>query len=162
MSRLGALLGLAAGLSLAACAGGAPTASEGPSSPAATQTVGVQLMELPPQRLTSGQCALALWSRTTKPERVLMAFNEPAVARIQVQGRTMDVPLVSREGRQSFGHFPVQVYANERLTLTVRVNFEPRDQLIGGAVARNGAIEIVDAQGWSAAIPVGGIVACEP
>jgi len=154
-------------LALAACGGGAAVdQSRTDGAPAAAAASGqpgeVRLLEVPPQRLKSGQCALALWSRAAKPERVMMAFSDPAVARVRFAERTEDLPQTGREGRQVFGHYPLQSYANEKVTLTVRVDFEPRDQLIGGAIARNGTIEIVSVSGWSATVPVGGIVACEP
>jgi len=152
------LAGLAAACASASAPPARPTASPLP----AAQAVGVTLQELPPQPLESGQCALVLWSRTPKPERLIMALNDPALARVQIAGRLVELPQVEREGRQTYGHFSNQRYANERLSITLRVQFDPQENLVGGAVARDGALEIVDNTGWTAAIPVGGLVACQP
>lgn len=150
-------------LALAAAAAGCASAPvQPPQAVAASPSVGVTLEELPPQRLEKGQCALVLWSRTPKPERLVMALNEPAVARVQIAGQIVELPQVERDGRQTYGHFPNQRYADSRLSITLRVIFDGQENLVGGSVARDGALEIVDNKGWSAAIPVGGLVACQP
>lgn len=159
-----ALLGLAlAALAAAGCASDRPPAAAAPVAAARDPLPeGVRLEELPPQRLSSGQCAMVLWSRAARPERLAMALSEPMVVRLQVNGRLIELPLVEREGRQVFGHYPNQRYADGNLSATLRVSFDLQQNLVGGAVARDGAIELVDRTGWTATVPVGGLVACEP
>jgi hypothetical protein len=139
---------LACALALAA---GAARAAEGD----------VPLQELPPQTLDKGQCALALWTRTTPARRVFMAFSTPAAAKVQAGGRTLTLPRTAWDGEAVFGHYPRQTYAGSGWTLRVTVEFDARSGLVGGAVAPSGAIELTDAQGLSLVVPVAGLVACQ-
>jgi hypothetical protein len=119
------------------------------------------LQELPPQTLAAGQCALVLWTRTTPARRVFMALNNPAGAKVQVDGRTVALARTGWDGEAVFGHSPKQAFAGGGWTLSVSVDFDTRSGLVGGAVAPSGTLELRDAKGWSILQSVAGMVACQ-
>lgn len=120
------------------------------------------LEEIPVQRLASGQCALFLWTRGTPPRRVFVALQSPAIARVKVDGRVVDLPRVSWEGEAVFGHPPVQRFAGSGLALTVTIQADARSGLVGGAVAPTATIEYRAANGWETVVPAAGMVGCQP
>lgn len=144
--RLCLILGLAAALT----AGAARSAE--PDMP---------LQELPTQTLASGQCALVLWTRTTPARRVFMALNDPAGAKVQVAGRTLDLPRTAWDGAPVFSHYPQQSFSGGGWTVKIGVEFDSRSGLVGGAVAPSGTLELTDAKGVSTVLPVAGMVACQ-
>lgn len=119
----------------------------------------IPLEELPPQHLAKGQCALFLWSRGAAARRVVMALNEPPMARIRVAGRTLDLARTDWDGRSSFGHFAHQTFAADGVTLTLDLG--DRRELQGGAVVTSGVLDYRDPAGWSIVLPVGGVIACQ-
>ena len=127
----------------------------------AAAPAGAPLEELPVQRLKAGECALFLWTRDTPARRVFMALQTPAVARIQVGGKTLELPRVSSEGQAVFGHYPVQRYAGSGHELTVRIETDVRSGLSAGAVAPNATIEHRAAGGWETVIPAAGLIGCQ-
>jgi hypothetical protein len=151
--------GVAGAACVVLCAAAAPPAR---AETAPAPTGGLPLEALPTQTLAGGQCALFLWARTTPPRRVFMASQDPAVARIRIDGRSLDLPRAGAEGESAYGHAPVQRYEGQGITLTVRIEMDARSGLIGGAVVPSGSLEYRDAKGWEIIIPVAGMVGCQP
>lgn len=125
-------------------------------------TGGLPLEALPTQTLASGQCGLFLWARTSPPRRVFMALQDPAMARIRIEGRSVDLPRTAAEGESAYGHTPMQRYEGEGIVLTMRIEMDARSGLVGGAVIPTGSLEYRDAKGWETIIPVAGMVGCQP
>ena len=121
----------------------------------------VGLQEIPAQRLESGQCALFLWTRDQPPKRVFVALQSPAVARVKVDGRVLELARVAWEGEAQFGHPPMQRFAGAGLELTVRIQTDTRSGLVGGAVAPAATIEYRTA-GWETVVPAAGMIGCQP
>lgn len=134
---------------MAALVGGAVSAQDMP------------LQELPTQTLRSGQCALVLWTRTTPARRVFMAINDPAGAKVQVGGRTVDMARTAWSGDAVFNHYPQQSFSGGGWTVKTVVDFDTRSGIVGGAVAPSGTLELTDAKGLSTVLPVAGMVACQ-
>ena len=141
-----------------ACAMSSPAWAEAAPAP----TGGLPLEALPTQTLASGQCALFLWARTTPPRRVFMALQDPAVARIRIAGRSVDLPRTAGGGDSAYGHTPIQRFEGEGITLTMKIQMDARSGLVGGAVVPAGSLEYRDAKGWETIIPVAGMVGCQP
>ena len=153
----GVLLGGFAGLAtLQAAAAQAPTAVASALGEATSA-----LEELPPQRLAKGQCALVAW-RLSDRRRVFMALAEPAVGRLQIGGATRDLPRKRQDGPVAYGHAARQTFTDGALSVTLDVEFDTERRLLGGAMIRQGTLELKVASGWSTLTPVGGLVACEP
>lgn len=147
-------------LLLSACSGGGghPHAQASPR-----RSVGaLSLQEVAPQRLSAGQCALVLWSKAQPPLRVLVAFSDPNVARIQFRGKTMDLLQTARGGEMVYGHAPRQSFEGNGIKISIDLEFDARSGLVGGAIAPSGTLEMQTQQGWSAISPVAGLVACQP
>ncbi|MBX3479206.1 MAG: hypothetical protein KF842_02320 [Caulobacter sp.] len=123
---------------------------------------GLAFAELPPQELAAGQCALFLWARTSPPRRFLMATQNPASARVSLDGRTLDLPLSAWDGEAVYGVHETQTFAGEGVTLTVRFTAEERKGLVGGLVVPSASVEYRDAAGWETVIPAAGMIACQP
>ncbi len=140
------------------CVAASPAFAEAAPAP----TGGLPLEALPTQTLAGGQCALFLWARTTPPRRVFMALQDPAVARIRVDGRSVDLPRMAAEGENAYGHAPMQRYEGEGIVLTMTIQMDARSGLVGGAVIPTGSLEYRDARGWETIIPVAGMVGCQP
>jgi hypothetical protein len=90
-----------------------------------------------------------------------MALNSPALARVRIGGRTVDLPRTSFEGEAAFGHYPEQRFAGDGVTLSMQVEIEARGALVGGAVAPSGTLTYEDRSGESVVLPVAGLVACQ-
>ena len=91
-----------------------------------------------------------------------MALQDPAVARIRIEGRSVDLPRTAAEGESAYGHAPMQRYEGEGITLTMTIQMDARSGLVGGAVIPTGSLEYRDAKGWETVIPVAGMVGCQP
>lgn len=156
------LLPLAGLLMLAACAGapGTPEPESKPSAAAAAPAP-FALSEVPPHRLLGGQCALVLWSREPSPRRLVLALDNPAIARINRNGAVSELAQTGVEGRRVFGHHPVQYYAGGGVRLTLRISFDGPQTLADGAILRDGSVELADDAGWSEIIPAAGLIGCQ-
>lgn len=135
-------------------------AAQAPSAVASAESIPA-LQELPPQRLVKGQCALVAW-RLADRRRIFMALAEPAVGRLQIGGATRDLPRQAQDGPVAYGHAARQTFADGGLSVTLDVEFDSERRLLGGALIRQGTLELKAASGWSTLTPVGGLVACEP
>lgn len=156
IARLLMMLGL--GLLAGACqSGGASGARPAPVPSLAD----VPLQTLPPQRLAPGQCALVLWRKSATAQRIFMAFSDPAVARIRVGGRELELARTDAEGERVFGHSPRQVYQGGGVTLGVDLEIDPDRGLLSGAVVPSGVIDFRQQGGASVILPVGGLIACQ-
>jgi len=144
---------------LAACAGG--SSGEQAATAIADPMGAPALFELPTQLLARGQCALVLWSRSSAPVRFAVTLDQPAVARVSVKGRVVELARVAQSGQSIHGQFPKQLYRGEGISL--EVSFVPEDarQLAGGAVVSSAVVEVDDPTGWTSVIPAVGLIACQ-
>lgn len=148
-----------AALVLAACAHG-PSAQQ-VSPPATTAITEQSLSELPTQQLVQGQCALVLWSRDSTPVRFLVTLDRPAVARVKMKGRVLELARVAQNGPSIHGQFPEQQYRGEGVSLGVSFVAGDARELSGGAVVSSAVVEYVDPTGWTSVIPAVGLIACQ-
>jgi hypothetical protein len=152
-------VGAIATLLLAACAGG--SSGEQPATAIADPMGAATLSELPTQVLMQGQCALVLWSRNSTPMRIAVTLDQPAVARVNMKGRVVELARVSQNGQSIHGQFPEQHYRGEGMAF--EVSFKPEDarELAGGAVVSSAVVEFDDPSGWTSVIPAVGLIACQ-
>lgn len=143
---------------LTGCAG---RDAEPPAATIAARPTGLPLEELPAQTLARGQCALVLWSRTSPPQRLFLAVNEPAAARVRMGGRTLALPRIAATGEAVFGHHPTQTYSGEGVTVTAGAEFDAREGLVGGVAAPSAVLTVRTADGTETVIPAGGLLACQ-
>lgn len=158
MARGGPWMVIAAML-MAACAGG-PSGDQ--AATAVADPMGAPaLAELPTQLLARGQCALVLWSRNSMPVRFVVTLDQPAVARVSVKGRVVELARVGQSGQSIHGQFPEQQYRGEGISLEVSFVADDARQLAGGAVVSSAVVEYVDPAGWTSIIPAVGLIACQ-
>lgn len=158
-------------LALAAAALALPAAAQerGGRRPAATPPAAPQtappgpigpLAELPPQTLAPGQCALFLWERAPSARRLAMLSAAPPFARVMTATGLRDLAQTGGAGEPRFGLTPEASYADGALSLSVDLRFEEAQGLVGGALARDGALSVATAGGETVVIPVAGILGC--
>lgn len=136
---------------LAGCSGGArPRASV-----AAPVDDGLPLGTLPSQSLAAGDCALFLWKAGSEARLIAMVRLEPAVARIVLDGRILD--LARADGGKAFDQAR---YAGPVASLSIGVDLEQTPGLARGAVVRGGTLEVQRTGGESIVVPVAGMFAC--
>lgn len=140
---------------LSACADGASVA------PAAMNPAGSVLSELPMQDLARGQCALVLWAQRSPPQRLLVTLDRPAVARITVEGKTIELARVSQSGEPLFGQFPLTRYRGDGLTLGVSFTADNARGAGDGARISSAVVEYIDDKGWTTIIPAAGLIGCQ-
>ena len=143
-------------LLLAGCAHQPTTRTAQSASP-----TGPLFGELPAQELKRGECALVLWSRKQPSVRFLMALNNPAVARVQIQGHVEEFSRVVQTGRPIYGQFADQHYRGNGTSLEVNLSADERSELSSGAIV-SAVVEYSDAQGWMTVVPAAGLIACQP
>jgi hypothetical protein len=148
-----------AALLMAACAGG--STGEQPPAAVADSMGAAGLSELPTQVLAQGQCALVLWSRNSTPVRFAVMLDQPAIARVSMKGRVVELARVSQSGQSIHGQFPEQHYRGGGMAL--EVSFMPEDarHLAGGAVVSSAVVEFDDPAGWTSIVPAVGVIACQ-
>lgn len=152
------LIACGVALSLAGC-GGAMGALRTGSAPEAS--TGLPLGEAPAQRLISGQCALALWTRSEPAVRIALAISQPAELHIRLHGRDLTLSRTRADGEPMFGHAPRQVWSGDGVAVALTATFAPRDGMVGGAVAQDAMLVLTDRDGQEILIPTAGLVACQ-
>ena len=160
----GALAALMLALTLAGCAASNTSTRGARTDPAAAPDDGLPLGTLPRQELTTGQCALFLWKAGNEARLVLMARTQPAVARIMLGGRVMDLARTNGPANGldagPDGLFSNATYGDGATTVTVEVVLERRPNLQAGAVVSSGSLRLDRANGESFVMPAAGLLAC--
>lgn len=119
----------------------------------------VPLAELPPQQLARGSCALFLWDRASG-RRIAMLGNAPALLRVVIDGRSIDLPQDRAEGAAVMGFAANASYRSAARRFDTRLVIEPAT--VGGAVVRDGSLTITADDGSAIVTPVAGIAGCRP
>jgi hypothetical protein len=119
------------------------------------------LGEVQAQKLNSGQCAMALWERRMPPSRILVALDKPAVARIELGGKQIELARVSQSGEPVYGQFPEQRFSGAGISLGISFAAGDARNVSGGAVLSSVLVEYVDAKGWISVIPATGLIGCQ-
>jgi hypothetical protein len=138
----------------------APAPPPAPALPAAPPGPIGPLAELPPQTLGPGQCALFLWERAPSARRLAMLSAAPPFARVMTADGPRDLAQTEGAGEPRFGLTPEAAYADATLRLRVDLRFEDAQGLVGGALARDGALAVEGPDGETVVIPVAGILGC--
>jgi len=149
---------------VASCAGsssGASDAATGAVAPQSIEAGDVRLDALAPQELPPGRCGLFAWAQTpVQPILALVAYSNPAEARVRIDGRERVLPRTAVDGQSIHGQFETQTFAERGLAITVDVTFDTARQLRDGAAIERGVLRIVDREGWETIVPIGGMAAC--
>ena len=115
------------------------------------------LGELPPQALPAGECALFLWDRASA-RRFAMLGRNPAMLRLMIEGKAVDLPQTTAEGSAVLGFAPTTRYRSASRSYEVRLTILPATA--GGAVVQDGSLTITEADGSALVLPVAGLAGC--
>ncbi|MDX2235192.1 MAG: hypothetical protein NW200_11910 [Hyphomonadaceae bacterium] len=119
------------------------------------------LGKLRPQKLQDGQCGLFLWSRSREQPFVAVAYDQPATARVQIDGGERQLQRTAFDGEVIAGHFLNQSFAEGRIS--VRIEMDPASirEIQDGAIISRGALRVSYRDGPESVMPVGGMIACK-
>jgi hypothetical protein len=131
------------------------------SIPVAAQSRGLVFEELGAQSLEREQCGLFLWTLSERPQLILVAFDNPTGAAVQLEGRERYLGRTQFGGERVSGIFERQVFEGAGLEVQVEVAFDPGRPVRDGAMVQAGSITATDRNGWQTVIPVGGLSACQ-
>ena len=143
-------------LLLAGCGGGGARPATAPLA----ADDGIPLNTLPRQNLAAGQCGLFLWKAGNEARLVLMAQVQPAMARIALDGRLVDLPRINAQAGDTGGLFADAIYSDGGTTVALNIRLEQRSGLEGGAVVTDGTLRLDRANGDGFVMPVAGLLAC--
>ncbi len=132
-----------------------------PAMPAVPAPSQAGLGEVQTQPLNSGQCAMALWARRMPPSRILVAIDKPGVARIELDGKQIELVRVGQSGEPLYGQFPEQRFSGGGISLGVSFAIDDARDISGGAMLSSVVVEYVDAKGWTSVIPATGLIGCQ-
>lgn len=132
-----------------------------PAMPAVPAPPQAGLGEVQTQPLNSGQCAMALWARRMPPSRILVAIDKPGVARIELDGKQIELVRVGQSGEPLYGQFPEQRFSGGGISLGVSFATGEARDISGGAMLSSVVVEYVDAKGWTSIIPATGLIGCQ-
>jgi hypothetical protein len=90
-----------------------------------------------------------------------MLSASPPFARIATPAGARDLPQTAGAGEPRFGLTPEARYADSELALRVELRFEEAQGLVGGALARDGALSVETSGADAIVIPVAGILGCK-
>lgn len=158
MSRI---LMLALPIVLAACAssdGGSSINAPGGGLPVSDRSV---FETLPPQDISAAQCPMVLYSRADESRRLFIALDNPPMALVRINGRTMQFARSVTDGASSHRHFEQETYASpDGAQLTAIVRFAPLSGDASGAAIRSASLAYTSPEGETAVIPAVGLVSC--
>ncbi len=159
-----ALCILAFGLSACTTTGG--TAPEqAPAKPFVAQPLGddevlSHFSVVPPQTLASGECGLFLWLKRDDAPLVFFQRSD-GTATMAIDGVETVLTRTSQKGRIALEYFEEQSFEHAGLTLAVSVTPEEKRSLQQGLKLPSGSVSAQTADGWSALLPVVGLIGCK-
>ena len=110
------------------------------------------------QPLPANGCAAYLWSMNAP--RQLVAMAEPTRLRIQLDGRTLDLPRVTATGGAGLGLAATTRYAAGGVTATLDLALSDQTPVTQGALVREATLTVEPSGRDVIVTPVGGMVGC--
>lgn len=161
--RMGVAALMCASLGACATVPTAPTASTTPATTAVADDVAIEqrIGTLPPQELEDGSCGMFLWARDSHRNLVFFTSDRTRQAHLVLDGQQIALPRTVAEGDLVFGQYTRQEFSQAGIDLRLVVQPDPDSGIIGGAVVRQGMLNIRDAKGWDFVLPVAGLIACK-
>lgn len=126
---------------------------------------GIPFETLPSQRLKAGECAMFLWTNdreSAEPRRIMMVAGDPLVARVKIAKRFFTFDVRDQSGETKGGLYSQLSFSGYGAKFRLDLKFAERDRLEQGFLVESGTLDYESANGWTAVMPVAGIVACEP
>lgn len=112
------------------------------------------------QALPAKGCAVFLWSNAARRELVAMALADPAVLRLQLDGKSVDVARATAQGAAGFGFSTLTEYRGAEIVAVLDMSVEVRRDLTGGAVVPAASLRIERPGRDVLVAPVAGLIGC--
>ncbi|TPG12805.1 hypothetical protein [Sphingomonas oligophenolica] len=111
------------------------------------------------QSLPKTGCAAFLWS-TTDRALVAMAVADPAMLRLSIDGKTVDLARSAQQGAAGLGFGATTSYAADGITARLEMTIVPRENLALGAQVPEASLQVDRAGRDTIIAPVAGLVGC--
>jgi len=159
-----ALCVLALGLSACTTTGG-PAPEQASAKPIVAQPLGddevlSHFSVLPPQNLAPGECGLFLWLKRDDAPLVFFQRSD-GTATMAIDGAETVLTRTSQKGRIALEYFEAQSFEHAGLKLEVSLTPEEKRSLQQGLKLPSGSLSAQTADGWSALLPVVGLIGCK-
>lgn len=152
---------IAAPFLLAACASGGTSASINAAGGGLSVSERSVFETLPPQDIAPSQCPMVLYSRAGESRRLFIGLDNPPMALVRINGRTIQFARASTNGASTHRHFEQETYASpDGAQLTAIVRFTPLPGDASGAAIRSASLAYTSPEGETAIVPAVGLVSC--
>lgn len=111
------------------------------------------------QSLPAKGCAAYLWNSADR-QMVAMAVADPAMIRLSVDGRSIDLARSAQEGTVALGFGTTITYAGAGITARLAMTLVPRENLTAGAQVSDGSLQVDRTGRDTIVVPVAGLVGC--
>lgn len=115
---------------------------------------------LPPQNLAAGECGLFLWLKRDDAPLVFFQRSD-GTATMAIDGVETVLTRTAQKGRIALEYFESQSFEHAGLKLEVAVTPEEKRSLQQGLKLPSGSVSAETADGWSALLPVVGLIGCK-
>ncbi|MFC4348025.1 hypothetical protein ACFO5Q_09235 [Kordiimonas lipolytica] len=115
---------------------------------------------LPAQSLAAGECGLFLWLKRDDAPLVFFQKSDGSAV-MMIDGVESPMRRMSQKGRIALEYFESQSFETADLALDVTVTPEAKRSLQQGLKLPSGMVSIETADGWSAVLPVIGLIGCK-
>lgn len=119
------------------------------------------LKELPQQSVNTDECGLALWARGQGAQRIFFAVNARRFAVINFDGQQIQLSAQHERKALVRGFSQTQFYEGAGLAVALDLTIETRQDVIAGAVVREGVLTLTQgSSGRALVVPVVGVIGC--
>lgn len=120
-----------------------------------------RLSALPGQTLEDGTCGLFLWLRRDDAPLIFFQRSSNSNATMILDGVSQSLPRILATELIGFNFFENQTFENDAFKLSVKTKAEAVRSIRQGIKIETGSISITTNNGWSAALPVAGVIGCK-
>lgn len=120
-----------------------------------------RITALPAQTLEDGTCGLFLWLRRDDAPLIFFQRSDVSDALMILDGVVQSLPRQTAENPIAFNFFETQTFENTMFSLSVKVKAEAVRSIRQGVKIETGTISITTDDGWSASLPVAGVIGCK-
>lgn len=120
-----------------------------------------RITALPAQTLRDGTCGMFLWLRREDAPLIFFQRSDVPDALMNLDGAAQALPRQTAEFPIAFNFFETQIFDNNVFSLTVKVKAEAVRSIRQGVKIETGTILVTTNDGWSASLPVAGVIGCK-
>lgn len=120
-----------------------------------------RISALPGQTLDNGTCGLFLWLRRDDAPLIFFQRSSDPRATMILDGVSQSLPRTTATELIGFNFFENQTFKNDAFELSVKTKAEPVRSIRQGIKIETGSISMTTNNGWSAALPVAGVIGCK-